>query len=183
MPKCFKTPCFAAQSTAAPFFSRVYHIVPCACHLQAVLMLEASIATRPYSGTMRLALAGIYTLLACPERVHTNLRALEVKHIQMDTLAGHHLLPALAAFAAVPGGPAAGAGVGAASVDAAQLRRLLKESLALYDDHHKDAGDTLFTAYKQGTYSKVGGARNNQLRCRAAVLMLSYRANPGFWLC
>lgn len=36
------------------------------------------------------------------------------------------------------------------------LRRLLRDSSALFDDHTKEAGDSLLQAFKSRTYSKVG---------------------------
>lgn len=68
-------------------------------HLRhAVLLLEAATATRPHSAALRLPLAALYCLLGCPERVASHVQSLHIKHIQLDTLGSHHLLPALLAF-------------------------------------------------------------------------------------
>lgn len=63
-------------------------------------MLLAGVQARPYSGPMRLALAGLYTLLGCPQAAARQARALEIKNIQLDSLASHHLLPGLLALGA-----------------------------------------------------------------------------------
>ena len=44
------------------------------------------------------------------------------------------------------------------------LRRLLRESVSLFDDHHRDAGETLFTPYKYGMFSKVQRAGSENLQ-------------------
>ena len=60
--------------------------------------------------------------------------------LQLDTLGGHHLLPALLAYS--PSGQ-----------DLA--RGLIRETAQLYADHNRDAGETLAKAYQDSTYSKV----------------------------
>eukprot|EP00798_Chlamydomonas_sp_ICE-L_P022019 gene22019-29079_t len=67
----------------------------------------------------------------------------------MDSLASHHLLPPLLSYAQAGTGPVP------ATHDQEQLNRLLREMNALLSDHHRDAGETLFKAYKCGSYSKV----------------------------
>lgn len=46
-------------------------------------------------------------------------------------------------------------------LDVATAERLLDDSIALHDDHQRDAGDTLMMAYDRGTYTKAC------LSCRA----------------
>lgn len=106
--------------------------------VQALLVLEAAVKGRPYCAPARLGLTGLYGLLGNTRAAGQHFGALEVKHIQHDTLASHHMLPLLL-------------GLGAHE-DAEGLLRL---SLALFEDHLRDAGDTLMQAYKTGTHTKV----------------------------
>jgi hypothetical protein len=76
------------------------------------------------------------------------MRKLEIKNIQLDSLASHHLLPALVALGAAD--------------DAGSM---LAGTLHLFDEHAKDVGDSLMVAYDAGTYTKVG------LRLEAAALL------------
>ncbi|GAX81564.1 hypothetical protein CEUSTIGMA_g8992.t1 [Chlamydomonas eustigma] len=109
--------------------------------IHAVLVLESCVSTRPFSAAMRLSLTALYTILGCPEAAAQHCKALDLKNIQMDTLASHHLLPALVAFKA-PGARET-------------VKMLLQDMTKLYDDHNKDAADTLSKAYQGSTFSKV----------------------------
>ena len=40
-------------------------------------------------------------------------------------------------------------------LDAATADRLIRDSIALHEDHRRDAGDTLMMAYDCGTFTKV----------------------------
>jgi N-terminal acetyltransferase B complex non-catalytic subunit len=108
--------------------------------LQALLVQEAAARGRPYCAPVRLGLTGLHGLLGNARAAAQHFGALDVKHIQHDTLSGQHLLPQHL-------------GLGAA--DAAE--GLLRVSLALFEDHLRDAGDTLVQAFKTGTHTKVGG--------------------------
>lgn len=63
---------------------------------------------------------------------------------------GHHMLP-----------------VATGCLDSATADRLLKDCIALHDDHERDAGDTLMMAYDHGTYTKVCAAAT----CSAPFLL------------
>lgn len=139
----------AASHAPAPA-AAAHHLV------HAALVLEAACATRPYSAAVRLPLAALYSLLGCPEGVHTHVRACDIKNVQFDTVGCTHLLPGLLAFEVSAPEGSGGHGVPAATSQPL-LRRLLRQTLTLFEDHAKDAGETLFTALKSGTYSKVGG--------------------------
>lgn len=106
--------------------------------LQAVVLLEAGVKLRPYSAPLRLGAAWLYGCLGCVPAVTRHFQALDCKHIQMDTVASHLLMPLLL-----------GLGAGEAA------RKELKRTLALFRDHLQDAGDTLYKAYEHGTHTKV----------------------------
>ncbi|KAF6259405.1 hypothetical protein COO60DRAFT_1626075 [Scenedesmus sp. NREL 46B-D3] len=106
--------------------------------LQALLVQEAAAEGRPYCAPVRLGLTGLHGLLGNTRGAAQHFGALDVKHIQHDTLSGQHLLPLQL-------------GMGAA--DAAE--GLLRVSLALSEDHLKDAGETLMQAFRTGTHTKV----------------------------
>lgn len=94
--------------------------------LRAALALEAAAARRPHAAAARLSLGALYCLLGVPDQAVQHLKSLDLKHIQLDSLAGHHLLPPLLAYgaaappppegaeAATPGSAAGGAAAGAA---------------------------------------------------------------------
>jgi N-terminal acetyltransferase B complex non-catalytic subunit len=64
-----------------------------AAALRAVAVLEAGACVRPFSGDLRLGLGALYGLLGCAGLAAGHFGKTEAKHIQMDTLASHHLLP------------------------------------------------------------------------------------------
>lgn len=68
--------------------------------LRAIMVLEAGARARPFSGECRLGLAGLYGLLGCPAAAAAHFSKTDAKHIQMDTLASHHLLPVALALGA-----------------------------------------------------------------------------------
>ena len=107
--------------------------------LRAAAVLEAGARWRPHSADCRLGLAALYGLLGCAGAAAASFAKTDAKHIQLDTLASHHLLPAALAL-------------GAGDATAAPL---LASTLALFEDHARDAGDTLMAAYSQGTHTKV----------------------------
>lgn len=59
-----------------------------ACKSQAVLLLEAAQQRRKVSAGLRIAAAGLYSVLGAPSLASQHLAALEIKHIQHDTLSG-----------------------------------------------------------------------------------------------
>jgi hypothetical protein len=107
--------------------------------LQALLVQEAAAKGRPYCAPVRLGLTGLQGLLGNARAAAQHFGALDVKHIQHDTLSGQHLLPLQ---------------LGLGARDAAE--GLLRVSLALFEDHLRDAGDTLMQAFRTGTHTKVG---------------------------
>ncbi|KAG2494621.1 hypothetical protein HYH03_007140 [Edaphochlamys debaryana] len=127
--------------------------------LSAYVMLTDVVRRRPYSGAARIAAASIAGLLAAPAAAAAHLMKLDIKHIQMDTLGSHLLLPPLLAWPDTSA-PAAGAAPGgvpeaAPAPDRSPLARALRDTRALFEDHGRDAGETTFTAYNHGMYTKV----------------------------
>jgi len=109
--------------------------------LTALLVATAGRHERPYSPGTRLACAAILGLLGCPQAAHAEFAALDVKSIQHSSLTSHFLLPLLM--------------IGSERPEDKKVRPLLKEVLAVHEDHMRDYGDTLLMAYNQGSYSKV----------------------------
>ncbi|GLC46898.1 hypothetical protein PLESTB_001281700 [Pleodorina starrii] len=143
--------------------------------LAAYGALADAVRCRPYGAAMRIAAAALAALLGAPAATAAHLNKLDIKHIQLDTLASHLLLPALLAWphwgpsgggggggseasTAAAADPVAGSqGQGSQSQSQSQqlLGRALRDSTALFEDHSRDAGETLFTAYGHGMYTKV----------------------------
>lgn len=57
--------------------------------VQAALVLESALLSRKYSAPLRLAATGLYGLLGAPLAAANSFAALDVKHIQHDTLSGN----------------------------------------------------------------------------------------------
>ena len=55
---------------------------------QALLVLEAAQQRRKVSAPLRLAATGLYSLLGAPTAAAESFGALDIKHIQHDTLSG-----------------------------------------------------------------------------------------------
>ena len=106
--------------------------------LRAMFLLEAGVRQRPYSAPCRLALCWLYAALGCAKAAKKHFDALDTKHIQMDTVASHHLVPLLRALG-----------------DHAAADGMLGATEALFRDHLVDAGDTLMMAYNHNTHTKV----------------------------
>jgi hypothetical protein len=117
--------------------------------MQALLLLESCVGLRPHSAQIRLSLAALHTLVGCPEAARSHGQALDIKNIQLDSLASHHMLPALLSFYSPPTGTAV------LNSSSSSLPSLLRETLYLFSDHLKEASSTLRDAYRQGSYSKV----------------------------
>jgi N-terminal acetyltransferase B complex non-catalytic subunit len=117
--------------------------------MQALLLLESCVGLRPHSAQIRLSLAALHTLVGCPEAARSHGQALDIKNIQLDSLASHHMLPALLSFYSPPTGTAA------LNSSSSSLTSLLRETLYLFSDHLKEASSTLRDAYQEGSYSKV----------------------------
>jgi hypothetical protein len=115
--------------------------------LRAAAVLEAGAVGRPFSADCRLGLTALYGLLGAPSAAAAHFAKTDAKHIQLDTLASHHLLPVAL-------------GLGADRVTGP----LLAATRALFEDHGRDAGDTLMQAYNHDTHTKVGC-----LGCRRAL--------------
>lgn len=128
--------------------------------LSALLVLAAAAQGRPYCGPVQLGLTGLCGLLGNARGACQHFGIMEVKHIQHDTLSSHHLLPLLLALRAD-----------------GDARELLEASAALFEDHLRDAGDTLMQAYRAGTHTKARAARTpavaafcSERTCARAVL-------------
>lgn len=142
-----------------------------ACLLMtAALMLEATVATRPYASAARLSLASLHALLGCSTRCAAQLEGLDIKNIQLESVASHMLLPSLCATHVVEvpddGGSSGHANDGAGKKKATRtlprvkgeegLNSFLDATLMVFSDHDRDSGDTLDMAYKHDAYAKVG---------------------------
>ncbi|EFJ39524.1 hypothetical protein VOLCADRAFT_100863 [Volvox carteri f. nagariensis] len=145
--------------------------------LAAYGALSEAVRVRPYGAAMRISMAALASLLAAPAAAAAHMYKLDIKHIQMDTLGAHLLLPPLltwphgsaaaaaAATAAEPsssGSTGDGPGHSSSSSSPSQqqqqqqlLQKVLKDTRALFDDHARDMGESLFTAYGHGMYTKV----------------------------
>lgn len=133
----------------------------------------------------RSALVPLHSPQGCPQGANAHMGFLDIKHVQLDTMAGHFLLPALLAFpptAPAPNqqvqqqqaqqGQGKGKGKGGSSSSSSggvraakggapvalptQGQELLVRMCTFFSDHCKDAGESLFAAYTSGVYSKVG---------------------------
>ncbi|PNW76761.1 hypothetical protein CHLRE_11g475050v5 [Chlamydomonas reinhardtii] len=144
----------ASDAEAVPFMLAAYGT------------LADALRDRPYGAAMRIAAAELAALLAAPAAAAAHVYKLDVKHIQLDTLASHLLLPPLLTWPSAapppPAGPAAQApgeaapaSSGSGSSASPLLTKALSDSRALFEDHGRDAGETLFTAYTHGMYTKV----------------------------
>ncbi|GIM01385.1 hypothetical protein Vretimale_6211 [Volvox reticuliferus] len=129
-----------------------------------------AVRVRPFGAGMRISLAALAALLAAPAAAATHMYKLDIKHIQLDTLGAHMLLPPLlawphssaataAATAAAEPSPtsssAHGDGQGHSQHQQRLLDKALRDTNALFADHACDAGESLFTAYGHGMYTKV----------------------------
>ena len=65
--------------------------------------------------------------------------------------------------------------VALACQDTATIEKMLTETRYLYEDHDRDAGDTLMMAYERGTFTKV-----TSLLAAACDLALLHQGCPGF---
>ncbi|GFR48749.1 hypothetical protein Agub_g10707 [Astrephomene gubernaculifera] len=125
--------------------------------LAAYGALSDAVRHRPYGAGMRISAAALATLLAAPAAAAGHLYKLDIKHIQLDSLGGHLLLPPLLAWP-VGGSDAASVASGQSSASSSaqvSLHRALRDTRALFEDHARDAGETLFTAYNHGMYTKI----------------------------
>ncbi len=106
---------------------------------------------------------------------------LSIKHVQLDTVASHMLLPALLAFPMEEGSHKAAAVIlgtsgsgSSAELDYEGPRhgpsapKALARTCAFFSDHENDAGETMFQAYMFGTFSKV-----NVLACVCLCVCIS----------
>ncbi|GMH32631.1 hypothetical protein BSKO_00465 [Bryopsis sp. KO-2023] len=105
---------------------------------QALAVAVTSTADRPFNPRLNLDLCAIYGCLGAPLLALECMDRLEVKYIQLDSLASHLLLPILLGCRRQK-----------------ESRRLLIETIQLFEDHKKDAGETVFTAYQKGTFTKI----------------------------
>lgn len=165
-------PCLAAASLVTAAVLSLTDTAAVPYLLAAYGILSDAVSIRPFGAGMRIALSAIASLLAAPAAAHAHLTKLDIKNIQLDSLGGHLLLPPLIAWpnppslgatatgsaSAAAGGASAGPSSSAVSGPGqdALLQAALKATNALFDDHAKDAGETLNTAYIHGMYTKVG---------------------------
>lgn len=141
--------------------------------LAAYGALADAVHVRPYGASMRISLAALATLLGAPGAAAAHMTKLDIKHIQMDTLGSHLLLPPLLTWPYGGGMEAAESSSHPAStLDVISgplhqehqqlLGRALRDSRAVFEDHARDAGESLFTAYGHGMYTKVRAGDENE---------------------
>ncbi|KAL3136699.1 hypothetical protein ABBQ38_005934 [Trebouxia sp. C0009 RCD-2024] len=106
--------------------------------MQALLVCEASQKRSTVFAASRFACTALYGLLGAAAPAAANFAALAIKHIQHDTITGHHMVP-----------------VALACQDIATLDQLLAETAQLFLDHDRDAADTIIMAFEKGTFTKV----------------------------
>jgi hypothetical protein len=70
-------------------------------HVQALVVLESGLKHKPSSPSLRLALCAIASLLGHTELSVKQVQALQLRHVQLDSLA-HHVLPVAAACSTSP---------------------------------------------------------------------------------
>lgn len=103
----------------------------------AALALEGARLDRPYSAQLLLPLTAAWALLGSADAAVDAFEPLEVKNIQLDSIAGHLLTPTLLSLGGT--GP---------------LDRTLRKTLALHSEHLAEASETMLLTFKQGTYTK-----------------------------
>ncbi|KAL3145468.1 hypothetical protein ABBQ32_003295 [Trebouxia sp. C0010 RCD-2024] len=106
--------------------------------MQALLVCEASQKRSTVFAASRFACTALYGLLGAAAPAAANFAALAIKHIQHDTITGHHMVP-----------------VALACQDTATLDQLLADTAQLFLDHDRDAADTIIMAFDKGTFTKV----------------------------
>jgi N-terminal acetyltransferase B complex non-catalytic subunit len=105
----------------------------------AILALEAAQVRRTVAAPLRLSACALYALLNAPKKSTAQLTALDVKSILHESLTGHWALPTLLASASPE----------------ADFDTWLSGITNLHVDQILEASESIFTAYEQGTYSKV----------------------------
>jgi N-terminal acetyltransferase B complex non-catalytic subunit len=107
--------------------------------LTAILALEAAQVRRTVAAPLRLSACGIYALLYTPKKAVAQLTALDVKSILHESMTGHWALPTLLASASPE----------------SDFEIWLSGISNVHVDQVSEASESIFTAYEQGTYSKV----------------------------
>ncbi len=107
--------------------------------LTAILALEAAQVRRTVAAPLRLSACALYALLNAPAKATAQLTALDVKSILHESMTGHWALPTLLASASPE----------------ADFEKWLSGISNLHVDQVLEASESIFTAYEQGTYSKI----------------------------
>lgn len=107
--------------------------------LVAVLMLESVQIRRTVSSPLRLASCAIYGLLYAPDIAAVHFSSLDIKGILHETLTGHWMVPILLA----------------ASASSKQVQKWLDGIGNIHEQQLSEAADAFFTAFENGSYSKV----------------------------
>jgi len=107
--------------------------------LTASLAIEAAQIRRTVAAPLRLSACGIYALLNAPKKATAQLTALDVKSILHESITGHWALPTLLASASPE----------------SDFEKWLSGITNVHVDQVLEASESIFTAYEQGTYSKV----------------------------
>ena len=107
--------------------------------LTASLAIEAAQVRRTVAAPLRLSACGLYALLNAPKKAIAQLTALDVKSILHESITGHWALPTLLASASPE----------------SDFEKWLSGISNVHVDQVIEASESIFTAYEQGTYSKV----------------------------
>ncbi|GLI65101.1 hypothetical protein VaNZ11_008542 [Volvox africanus] len=151
-----------------------------------------AVRVRPFGAGMRISLAALAALLAAPVAAAAHMYKLDIKHIQLDTLGAQMLLTPLLAWphagtvsmADAESSPPPSSPNGDAQGNSQQLlHRALRDTNALFADHACDAGESIFTAYGHGMYTKVLEFTAFRERLAAAHTLAVVRAESGLADC
>lgn len=171
-------------------------LMPLFLLLKAILHLEAACRARPHVASTRIALCAAHGLAGSPRRALAHFAALDAKHVQHDTLSSHLALPLqVLAFWWGSGGGGGGGGGGSKAVGRGLLAAsaastsspplaltALRGVVDLCDHHARDAGDTLNTALRNGTHTKVAEFAAFRERLAASQACLAARAEGALLL-
>lgn len=109
-----------------------------ACLVSAILNLRTGVDRAPFNAEMQLALCGLYGILNCLRDVEKAWNKLEIKHVQYESVASHHLLPLLTSSCSTSG-----------------TKPHLKRLLEFHEGQVQNIGDSISQAMEDGNFSKA----------------------------
>lgn len=109
-----------------------------ACLVAALVDLQVGVRRAPYNAEMQLALCGLYGILSCLREAEKAFTKLEIKHVQYESVASHHLLPMLTSSCST-------------STATAHLDRLIE----FHSGQVQNVGDSISLAMEHGNFSKA----------------------------